>query len=57
MASENGILIANAIQARMAIAMNNGSQKAQMGTSAFVIEGENSDEGRIVGVNIAPGNF
>jgi hypothetical protein len=54
LASKNGQIIVNAIWDSTAIAVSDGSQKALMGTSAFVIERETS-EGR-VGVNIAPGN-
>jgi hypothetical protein len=52
----NGSHVANAITNHTAIAVSDGSQKASMGTSAYVLEGLTST-GRIIGVNIAPGNI
>ena len=51
---DNGLTIAAALQAGNAIAVSDGSFKDSQGTAAFVIEGEAS-EGRLVGVNVIPG--
>ncbi len=52
---DNGAAIAQALIQGTAIAVSDGSFKNQQGTSAFVIEG-NSAAGRLVGVNVIPGD-
>ncbi len=54
--SDNGSYIATAIANNKDVALSGGSQKAQMGTSAFTIEGPTKDK-QIIGVNIAPDNI
>ncbi|MGL5934842.1 MAG: hypothetical protein ACRCZI_04390, partial [Cetobacterium sp.] len=50
----DGAEIANAIQARKAIAVSDGGLKFGLGTAAFIIEGHGA-QGRIKGVNKVPG--
>jgi hypothetical protein len=54
--SDNGSYIATAIANNKDVAVSGGSQKTQMGTSAFTIEGPTKDK-QIIGVNIAPDNI
>jgi hypothetical protein len=51
---DNGLTIAEALQAGNAIAVSDGSFKESQSTAAFVIEGAAS-YGRLVGVNVIPG--
>jgi hypothetical protein len=52
---DNGGAIAHALIKGTAIVVSNGSFKNQQGTSAIIIEGASS-EGRLVGINVIPGN-
>ena len=53
--TDNGLEIATALKLGTAIAVSDGSFKDYHGTAAFVLEGANTREGRIVGVNVIPG--
>ncbi len=53
---DNGESIAEAIWNGTAIAITDGSFQAQMGTSAFILEGENL-RNHLVSVNQAPGQL
>ena len=53
--SDNGIAITQALIQGTAIAVSDGSFKESQGTSAFIIKGE-SKQGRLVGVNVIPGD-
>ena len=53
--SDNGIVIAQAIIQGTAITVSDGFLKDSQGTSAFILEGC-SKQGRLVGVNVIPGD-
>jgi hypothetical protein len=53
--TDNGLHVARAIQAGTAIALSDGSFKDQLGTSALIIEAEDSTH-NIIAVNVVPGN-
>jgi hypothetical protein len=54
-ATDNGSRIAQAIRDGKAIALSDGSFKDGFGTSALVIEAEDSDD-NIIAVDVVPGN-
>jgi hypothetical protein len=53
--TDNGLTIARALRAGTAVALSDGSYKDQFGTSAMIIEAENSSH-NIIAVNVVPGN-
>jgi hypothetical protein len=53
--SDDGASVATAIAAGTAYAVSDGSFKQQRGTSAFLLEGSDGSDNRVVGLNEIPG--
>ena len=54
--NDEGLAVALAIKARTAYAVSDGSYKDQRGTSAFLLQGPDGTNGRILGMNEIPGS-